>query len=110
MNIDDSLKKIVIENKYKLLWIPYDEFENIKKIGEGGFSTVFCALWDDKSRKTKMTVALKLLHGSNDCTEEFINELKPYCDIRLKQPSFLRSLGISRDDVSRDYILVMQYE
>ncbi|CAG8831841.1 66_t:CDS:2, partial [Cetraspora pellucida] len=30
--IEDDLKKILIENKYQLSWIPYDEFTNIREI------------------------------------------------------------------------------
>ena len=26
-------------------WIPYNQFENIKEIGKGGFSTIFSAIW-----------------------------------------------------------------
>ena len=34
-------KKILTENKYQLSWILYDEFNNIKEIGKGGFATVY---------------------------------------------------------------------
>src|SRR6185437_4366146 len=35
-NYDDNLE-----------WIPYDRFENIKLIGEGGFAKIYSATWLD---------------------------------------------------------------
>ncbi|CAB5336752.1 unnamed protein product [Rhizophagus irregularis] len=28
-------------------WIPYDQFNDIKEIGKGGFSTVYSVIWND---------------------------------------------------------------
>ncbi|CAG8688303.1 7473_t:CDS:2, partial [Ambispora leptoticha] len=53
--------------------------------------------------------ALKLLHNSNNYHKEFINELKAYCDIGIKDPTFIKCFGISKDEESKDYILVMEY-
>ncbi|RIB13964.1 hypothetical protein C2G38_2018823, partial [Gigaspora rosea] len=43
--IEDSLKKILMEDKYRLhiTWIYFEEFNDIKKIGKGGFATVYHA-------------------------------------------------------------------
>ena len=30
-----------------MLWIPYNQFSDIKKIGKGGFATVYSAIWKD---------------------------------------------------------------
>ncbi|CAG8791308.1 13869_t:CDS:1, partial [Acaulospora morrowiae] len=30
-----------------LEWIPYEKFENIEKIGEGGFAEVYLADWKE---------------------------------------------------------------
>ncbi|CAG8694345.1 8972_t:CDS:2, partial [Ambispora leptoticha] len=107
--IDDDLKNLLIENEYQLSWISYDEFKDIDEIGKGGFATVYYARWYDKSQNLNRAVALKLLHNSNNYYEEFIKELKAYCDIGLKDPTFLKCFGISKDKVSKDYILVMMY-
>ena len=66
-----------------LEWIPYDRFQDIKPIGEGGFANIFSATWLDgkpfsierKSRTGPVTVALKKLKNS-DNMEAFINEVK----------------------------------
>ena len=65
----------MIENKYQLSWISYDEFYDIKEIGRGGFATVYGAYWYDKSQNHNRVVALKLLHKSNNYHKEFIKEV-----------------------------------
>ncbi|RIB25656.1 kinase-like domain-containing protein [Gigaspora rosea] len=97
------------QSKYPLSWISFDEFKNIKMIGRGGFATVYRAEWCDKIQFMNGTVAFKLFHESNNYHKEFIRELKAYCDIGLKDPTFLRCFGVSKDEVSKDYILVMEY-
>ena len=72
-------------------WIPYNQFNNIKVIGRGGFATVYSAIWKDgpliyeydngkykytrKSYKANKKVALKCLHNSQNITNEFLNEV-----------------------------------
>ncbi|RIB02480.1 hypothetical protein C2G38_2227715 [Gigaspora rosea] len=103
-DIEDELKKcrsiIVI-----LSWISYDEFKDIKEIGESGFTSVYYARWISSVIKeigkggfetvyhakwhVNREVALKLIHGSANYSGEFMRELKAYCDIGLKIPTFL---------------------
>ncbi|CAG8678335.1 8411_t:CDS:2, partial [Racocetra fulgida] len=71
-DVDDDLKKMLIENKYQLPWIPYDKFSNFKEIGKGGFATVYSATWDYE-RYHSIPVAHKII-DSNDC-KEFIQEV-----------------------------------
>src|SRR5581483_10867640 len=63
-----------------LEWIPYDRFQDIKPIGEGGFANIYSATWLDgkplaikegKTRTEPVTVALKKLKKS-DNMEAFI--------------------------------------
>ncbi|RIB19748.1 kinase-like domain-containing protein [Gigaspora rosea] len=109
LEIEDDLKKIFIESKYQLSWFSFDEFKNIEMIGRGGFATVYRAEWFDKIQYLNRPVALKLLHESNNYCKEFIRELKAYCDIGHKDPTFLRCFGVSKDKNSKDYFLVMEY-
>ncbi|KAF0544491.1 kinase-like protein [Gigaspora margarita] len=62
IDFDYDLRKMLLENNYQLPWIPYEEFKNIIEIGKGGFATVYCASWDDKSRNVRTNVALKMLN------------------------------------------------
>src|SRR3954447_25020305 len=72
-----------------LEWVPFDRFEDIKQIGEGGFAKVYSAKWiDGQSKYTKqddgswkklkpvpINVALKRLNGSQDMSAEYLNEV-----------------------------------
>jgi serine/threonine protein kinase len=67
-------------------WIPYNQFNYIKKIGRGGFAIVYSAIWMDGplkcdykkmeyKRKPNKEVALKCLYNSQNITNEFLNEV-----------------------------------
>ena len=74
-----------------LKWVPFDRFEDINQIGEGGFANVYSAKWIDgktkyirqddgtwKRRKPEPNkkVALKRLNGSqNNMSAEYLNEV-----------------------------------
>src|SRR5687767_7928799 len=49
--IDDFIQEMQLKiNKYNDIifeWIPYNQFSGIKKIGKGGFATVYSAIWKD---------------------------------------------------------------
>jgi serine/threonine protein kinase len=67
-------------------WIPYDQFDDIKEIGKGGFSTVYSAIWKNGllyydvnssswERIPNTKVALKCLYNSQNSLNKFINEV-----------------------------------
>ena len=66
-------------------WIPYNQLDSIEEIGKGGFATVYSAIWkvgplyyDDNKEYTRdsdKTVALKLLHNSQDMSNKFLDEV-----------------------------------
>ncbi|UZO00062.1 uncharacterized protein OCT59_001316 [Rhizophagus irregularis] len=59
--------------KYLIEWIPYTQFKDLRKIGEGGFSIIYKATWSDGIRNTD--VALKKLFNSQKidlATKEYI--------------------------------------
>ena len=72
-----------------LEWVPFDRFEDIKPIGEGGFAKVYSAkliegqakyirqddgTWGKKDSKP-INVALKRLNGSQNMSSEYLNEV-----------------------------------
>ena len=65
-----------------LEWIPFDRFQDIKSIGEGGFASIYSATWLDgepildkiKKHSKPIIVALKKLKNSKNM-EAFINEV-----------------------------------
>ncbi|RIB21570.1 kinase-like domain-containing protein [Gigaspora rosea] len=82
-------------------WIPFKNFENVEVIGKGAFSTVFKTKYLNNSGSYE-EVAIKLVKDSNKNREPFIKELKA-CH------SLNQYLGISRDEKTKDYILVLSY-
>ncbi|RIB09995.1 kinase-like domain-containing protein [Gigaspora rosea] len=105
-HINPELKRILDDEKFKLSWIDYKEFRNIKEKGKGGFATVYSARWFDRINSSWGGAALKVIHNSNENEQEFIQELKNYCEIGYENPSFLNCHGVSRNDYG-DYIIVM---
>ncbi|CAG8654198.1 9770_t:CDS:2, partial [Ambispora leptoticha] len=110
-SFDDSLKKLLSDNKLLISWIPFEELEFLGKVGKGGFATVYAAIWERTTTSgiLNQLVALKLFHGSKNSCEELIKELIAYSNIGSKNPTFLQCHGISKDESTDDYILIMQY-
>ncbi|CFW93320.1 putative Non-specific protein-tyrosine kinase [endosymbiont DhMRE of Dentiscutata heterogama] len=106
-HINLELKRILDDERFKLSWIDYNDFRDIRKIGKGGFATVYYANWFDRINGTWNDVALKVIHDSNKNEQEFIQELKNHCEIGYENPSFLNYFGVSRNNYG-DYIIVME--
>jgi hypothetical protein len=88
--IDESIQEMQLKiNKYSDIiveWIPYDQFSKINKIGKGGFSIVYSALWkngplrydtnnEELKKKYSISVALKCLFNSQNISNGFLNEV-----------------------------------
>ena len=72
-----------------LEWVPFDRFEDIKPIGEGGFAKVYSANWiDGQAKYTRQDhgtwerldpepiyVALKRLNGSQNMSSEYLTKV-----------------------------------
>ena len=66
-----------------LRWIPYNDLRYIGKIGECSFATLYRAIWSNgprlpysgKQRSIGTYVTLKKLHGSQNISDEFLNEV-----------------------------------
>ena len=60
-------------------FVPYDKFENIKFIAEGGFSKIYKATWiGSKTKHTKKHkhFVLKKLKNSKNITSKELNEVR----------------------------------
>ena len=96
-NIDEFIKDTIycarIHGDYNyplfLEWVPFNRFEDVKQIGEGGFAKVFSATWIDgksyykyvdgswkKTEPKSKKVALKRLNESNNISKEYLNEVQ----------------------------------
>jgi hypothetical protein len=91
VKIDDFIqKKQSIIKKYNDVvfeWIPYNQFNEIKKTGRSDLITAYSAIWKDGplykkdkwstnyARNSNKEVALKCLHNSKDLIEFVIDEV-----------------------------------
>ncbi|GBC21815.2 kinase-like domain-containing protein [Rhizophagus irregularis DAOM 181602=DAOM 197198] len=135
-DIDEFIKNTIYNAKYSddddddydddyplfLEWIPYDRFNDIKKIGEGGFAKVYSATWIDgkaiytrnngswkKGESEPIKVALKKLNGSQNMSDEYLNELKTHWGLYNSNTGSLNFHGITRDPNTIEFMMVMQY-
>ncbi|GBC03505.1 hypothetical protein RclHR1_05160004 [Rhizophagus clarus] len=116
--IDDFIRKRRLKvNDHKDVvfeWIPYNQFNEIKKTYKNDNIAVYSAIWNngpltynqkdnEYTRDSNKEVALKLMNNSQNSIEFVINEVKKYS---LKNNRFLILYGISQNPVTNDYILV----
>jgi hypothetical protein len=86
--IDEFIQEMQLKINDSLFeWIPYNQFDEIKKIGKGGFSTIYSAVWKkgplcnknqwsgNYTRDSNKVVALKCLNNSRNFTYEFLNKV-----------------------------------
>ncbi|CAB5192141.1 unnamed protein product [Rhizophagus irregularis] len=77
-----------------ITWIPYSKIKNLKKIAEGGFSTIYKATWSNGTRDSD--VAIKKLINSRGINKYFLNELKSF--YHFHDESYLvKCYGITQD-------------
>ncbi|RIB11615.1 kinase-like domain-containing protein [Gigaspora rosea] len=104
---------------YRLEWIQFTDFVDIKQIGSGGFSEVFTATWTKGTligsgkvnRKKNVTVVLKVFKDSSNINSAFLKELQ---NIVESQPNssgrkLVRCYGVSLHRNTNNYIFVMSY-
>jgi hypothetical protein len=88
--VDNFIRYTLIndnKSEIKLEFVPYDKFNDVKFIGEGGFSKIYSATWDDGpitnwnyekrkyDRYGKITIALKELNNSKNINSKELNEV-----------------------------------
>src|SRR3954452_8589310 len=93
-DLDNVIKKTIVDAKRSydyLEWIPFENFKDIVKIGQGGFATAYKAtrikcltghfVWDEKKHKyvrnsaKEYRVVLKAFHNNPDIVKTFLNEV-----------------------------------
>ncbi|GES79378.1 kinase-like domain-containing protein [Rhizophagus clarus] len=89
-----------------LMWIPYNQFKNVKYLNKGGFGTIYSAIWLRKDKDVE--VALKCPNNLNENLEEFLNE----CDSHEKCLRSIRIIdlyGFTKNPDTLNYMVVMDY-
>ncbi|CAB4440684.1 unnamed protein product [Rhizophagus irregularis] len=108
--IDSFIQRM--QNEIVFEWIPYNQFNEIKKTGKNGSITVYSAIWRNGplqcqynvyTRNPYKEVALKCLHNLQNPVDSLINEAKKYSIINYE------FLGISQNPDTSDYILVLTW-
>ncbi|RHZ61627.1 hypothetical protein Glove_346g143 [Diversispora epigaea] len=126
INIDDFIKgtqssKNRIGDRF-LEWVPFKEFKNVKKIGQGGFSQIFKATWkfsdgignNGRVRRPGREIALKVINNSQNVDTEFLNELKhtfqfgSRLSCRYKE-NIIKCYGVTQDPQTKNYAFVLEY-
>ncbi|GBC48384.2 kinase-like domain-containing protein [Rhizophagus irregularis DAOM 181602=DAOM 197198] len=131
-DIDEFIKNTIYDealnyygNYYPefLEWVSFDRFEDIKKIGEGGFAKVYSATWIDGRAKYKrqddegwkkldpepMKVALKNLNGSQSMSAEYLNELQTHWNLNKSLKSSLKFYGMTKDPATKEFMMILQF-
>jgi hypothetical protein len=85
--IDNLIQEVQLKvdaNYEKIFeWIPYNQFNDIKKTGKGYFDKLYSAIWkdgplifnDSSYRKQNEIVTLKRFNISQNITNELLNEV-----------------------------------
>ena len=88
--IDDFIQQSQMASSlptYILEWIPFEQFKKVTKLTEGGFSSIYTAVWTrgsiidyDENKKEfiyfgSQAVVLKLLNDSNEPGKKFFDEV-----------------------------------
>ncbi|RGB41437.1 kinase-like domain-containing protein [Rhizophagus diaphanus] len=98
-----------------LEWIPYNKFDNIKLIGEGGFSKIYSATWLEgppkydkkKARTGSIEVAFKKL--KNPDIRAFINEIRIHDECNFANFHITQLYGITKDPDTKEFMMVLEY-
>ncbi|RIA86550.1 hypothetical protein C1645_829105 [Glomus cerebriforme] len=121
---DDLIQEIQlnINSSYSEMfeWIPYEQFNDIKKIGKDGNTTVYSAIWNDDPlkfncnkkiyiRQQNEKVSLKCLYNSQYNINKFLNEVKTYsANVGYYQKDIYLIYGVFQDPNTKDYIRVFK--
>uniref|UniRef100_U9TAY4 Protein kinase domain-containing protein n=1 Tax=Rhizophagus irregularis (strain DAOM 181602 / DAOM 197198 / MUCL 43194) TaxID=747089 RepID=U9TAY4_RHIID len=97
-------------------WIPYNQFNNIKKIGKSDLTLLYSAIWingplkymqNEWERIPNREVALKCLYNSQNITNKILNKETEFYSIESID-NFPKIYGISQNPDTKNYILVIQ--
>ncbi|GBC21851.2 kinase-like domain-containing protein [Rhizophagus irregularis DAOM 181602=DAOM 197198] len=91
----------------KLSWIPYNKFKNVEYLIEGGFGTIYKAIWLRNNEDNK-EVILKCHNNLNENLNEFLNEWKYHesCSYLYEMIHFY---GFTKNPDTLKYMAVIDY-
>ncbi|CAB5299557.1 unnamed protein product [Rhizophagus irregularis] len=89
-----------------LRWIPYNKFENVEYLDEGGFGTIYKAIWSNNDGNRE--VVLKCHSNLNENLNEFLNEWE-YHRSCLDSYEIINFYGFTENPDNLKYMAVMDY-
>ncbi|GBC22695.2 kinase-like domain-containing protein [Rhizophagus irregularis DAOM 181602=DAOM 197198] len=95
----------VIDNfilEKELRWIPYNKFESVEYLNEGGFGTIYKATW------LKNQVILKCHKNLNENLNEFLKEWEYHTSVSASS-DIIDVYGFTEDPNTSKYMVVMEY-
>ncbi|POG74632.1 kinase-like domain-containing protein [Rhizophagus irregularis DAOM 181602=DAOM 197198] len=101
-----------VHNEKCLEWIPFEKFQNVTYIAEGGFGKIYSAEWlegnieywdieNQKWYRYSYKCALKSLNNSSDICSDFLNE--------IHLTDIVQCYGITQDPNNKEYMMVLYY-
>ncbi|GBC22470.2 kinase-like domain-containing protein [Rhizophagus irregularis DAOM 181602=DAOM 197198] len=92
----------------KLRWIPYNKFKNVEYLNEGGFGTIYKAIWL-KNYGGEEEVILKCHKNLNENLNEFLKEWDYHKNCLNSSYEIVNFYGFTKDPKISKYIVVMAY-
>ncbi|POG80531.1 kinase-like domain-containing protein, partial [Rhizophagus irregularis DAOM 181602=DAOM 197198] len=90
----------------RLRWIPYDKFKNVVYLNEGGFGTIYRAIWLKNNGDEK--VILKCPKNLNEDLNEFLKEWKHHTSV-FSSIDIVNVYGFTKDPNTSKYMVVVEY-
>ncbi|PKY58840.1 kinase-like protein, partial [Rhizophagus irregularis] len=98
------IDEFILEKKLK--WIPYNKFKNVEYLNEGGFGTIYKAIWLNNNEDKE--VILKCHNDINENLIEFLNEWK-YHESCLNSYDIIYFYGFTENPDTLKYMVVIDY-
>ncbi|RIA91108.1 kinase-like domain-containing protein [Glomus cerebriforme] len=121
LNVYKCLKERIYKNfnpEAVMEWIPYSRIKNLKKIAQGGFSSIYQATWLDGGingaeysssyRRENEVIAIKKFSGSQHVSNHFLDEVKS-CHKCYEFERVIRCYGVTKEPEKKEYMLVMNF-
>ncbi|PKC64656.1 kinase-like protein, partial [Rhizophagus irregularis] len=89
--------------KNELRWIPYNKFKNVEYLNEGGFGTIYKAVWLGNEE-----VILKCHKNLNENLHEFLEEWEYHISV-LSSNDIIYFYGFTKDLNTSKYMVVIDY-
>ncbi|POG58351.1 kinase-like domain-containing protein [Rhizophagus irregularis DAOM 181602=DAOM 197198] len=120
-HIDEFIQQSQLNAVYNfncLEWIPFEKFQNVTYIAEGGFGKIYSAEWPEghieywdienqKWYRDSYKYALKSLNNSSNICSDFLNEIKSHLQIHLD--FIVPCFGITKDPSNKEFMMVLFY-